>query len=139
MGRHLSLQKGDQSTLRWFDHIDKMDKGRYSRIYSKYQNYNNFHTTVVWWYGTFQGLVTQMPAAALIEPEDLLNSLRKFSLLEPLPSCSGDSFTCPHIQGLPSDFSSELYIWHLIFVAEFTLTVSSYLQFLFFSSVLLPP
>ena len=26
---------------------------------------------MVWWYGTFQGLVTQTPAAALVEPGDL--------------------------------------------------------------------
>ena len=31
-----------------------------------------FRTTVVWGYGTFEGLVTQTPAAALVELGDLL-------------------------------------------------------------------
>ena len=41
----------------------------------------------------FQGLVTQMPAAALVEPGDLLNSLTKISAFqEPFSSFSGDYF-----------------------------------------------
>ena len=48
-------------------------------------------------------LVTQTPAAALVEPGDLLNSLTTiFCFLEPLPPSSGDSF---HVLHLFSSFS----------------------------------
>ena len=44
-------------------------------------------------YGAFQGLVTQMPAAALVEPGGLLSSLTEiFSFLDPLTPISRDSF-----------------------------------------------
>ena len=39
----------------------------------------SIRATVVWGYGTFQGLVTQTPAAALVEPGDLLILLLKLS------------------------------------------------------------